>query len=958
MERAGSNEAPQIESWRVFRRLIGHENDVQDLGWSFDSSIMVSVGLDSKVVVWSGYTFEKLKTLVGHQSHVKGITFDPANKYFATASDDRTIKIWRFNPPGPNSGPHDQMNNFMLEKTVTAPFISSPLTTYFRRCSWSPDGNHIAAANAVNGPVGTVAIINRGTWDGDINLVGHEGPTEVCAFSPRLFGNIDQSLPENQDKQPSVHTVIACGGQDKSLSIWITTMPRPLTVAHDIAGKSISDLTWTPDGRTLFIASLDGTMMVVLFELGELGFELPIDENDKSLAKFGAGRRGAGIIEGPDGLLLEEKSKQGEMRGVEGRMGALMGDQDTSKPTTLTPLNANGQVPPITNGVNGSAALTNGDGVNGAATPQVNGQPEKPKDDANAAKLERLKNRVTITKDGKKRIAPLLVSSGGGNESSLPRPQLMSTSGNQAAYSDQPQTTLDLSKPYDGLPPGGLAALLLGNKRKYAAVEGAEDDHVDKKLAISRKDGAVPIVTNTPNGLLPAKATSTTTGQQPTPEFLRPAVTNPSLAVSQVRLAVPKVRVHIIRSLGKEVSDDNQQSQSTVFEARNPSQPPATGRPQDQEPCRITVTKRGQPVFADYLPRSTLLVTGNHDYWIAACEDGSIYGWTPSGRRFFNALVLEAQPVILECHNQYLLCITAVGMCYVWDILTLSSPHPPVSLGPVLDLAIHSLTDHVTKAPAVTSGRVNSEGRIIITLTNGEGYAYNPSMYIWQRLSELWWLVGSQYWNTTDSSVGNLQSNSALGSSTDKDSKTSSGVIAYLERSTTHATLARGRARMLQQLVKQLLSREGFEGLESTVSIAHLENRLAAALMLGATDDFEVYLYMYAKRLGAEGLKGKVEELLRGLEGSSIDRDEEDEETVEANDDDQGPETRKPQKEEPASDRYWGNGRDTLCGASRRLLLTRVVLILGKLVLEPMLTLLGHRIPIDGIETAGANVLL
>ena len=126
---AGSNEAPQIESWRVFRRLIGHENDVQDLGWSHDSSIMVSVGLDSRVVVWSGYTFEKLKTLLGHSSHVKGITFDPANKYFATASDDRSIKLWRFNPPGPNSGPHDQMNNFMLEKTVTAPLVTSPHTT-------------------------------------------------------------------------------------------------------------------------------------------------------------------------------------------------------------------------------------------------------------------------------------------------------------------------------------------------------------------------------------------------------------------------------------------------------------------------------------------------------------------------------------------------------------------------------------------------------------------------------------------------------------------------------------------------------------------------------------------------------------------------------------------------------------------------------------------------------------
>lgn len=917
----GSNESPPVENWRIFRRLIGHDNDVQDLGWSYDSSIMVSVGLDSKIVVWSGYTFEKLKTLMGHQSHVKGLTFDPANKYFATASDDRTIKIWRFTPPGPNSSSHDQMNNFILEKTVSSPFAASPLTTYFRRCSWSPDGNHIAAANAVNGPVSSVAIINRGTWDGDIHLIGHEGPVEVCAFSPRLFANHapGKAPPE---RGSAIHTVIACAGQDKALSIWITTNPRPLVITQDLTSKSISDLAWTPDGKTLFVCSLDGTILAVQFEASELGFEYSLEENEKSLAKFGAGRRGAGIIEGTDGLLLEEKSKEGEMRGVEGRMGALMGDAATTPIVVV-----NGSAPPaqLTNGAGTPSNVTNGP-VDQNAT---DGQTEKPKDDLNAAKLERLKSRVTITKDGKKRIAPLLVSSAQGNESSLPRPQLMSSSGpGQGSQNDQPQTILDLSKPFDGLPRGGLASLLLGNKRRFAVVEGAEDDHIDKKLALTRKDGAVPILSNTADGLLPAKLTSGSTGQQPTPDFIRPAVTNPSLMVSQVRLAVPKIRSHITKSSGPPGvvtangtnangadTTQNQATQTeTMIEARNPTQPAITGRPQDQEPCRVNVTKRGQPVFQDYLPRNALLVTGNQSFWSIACEDGSVYAWTPAGRRLLNAMVLESQPVILDCQNDWLLCITAVGMCYVWDMKSLSSPHPPVSLAPILDIAIHNLQEHATKAPALTGARLNSEGRIVVTLTNGEGYAYNPIMYVWQRLSELWWMVGSQYWNTTDSSVGNLQSNSALGDG----SKVSAGVIPFLERSTTNATLARGRAGFLNRLIKQLISREGFEGFESGVSVAHLENRVAAAMMLGAKDDFQIYLYMYAKRIGVEGLKLKVEELLRGLLGGIYEGEENDNADADAT------------WRKDAEDRHWGNKTNLLCGWPRRELLKGVILILGK----------------------------
>ena len=934
----GTNEPPPVENWRIFRRLIGHDNDVQDLGWSYDSSILVSVGLDSKVVVWSGHTFEKLKTIALHQSHVKGITFDPANKYFATASDDRTIKIFRFTPPGPNASAHDQMNNFTHEKTIPGPFTASPLTTYFRRCSWSPDGNHIAAANAVNGPVSAVAIINRGTWDGDINLIGHEAPVEVCAFSPRLFTKQApiRAPPDGKGQQlQHLVTVIACAGQDKALSIWITSNPRPLTIIQDLAIKSISDLAWAPDGKKLFVTSLDGSIIAIMFDDTELGFEVGLEENEKSLAKFGAGRRGAGIIEGTNGLLLEERSREGELRGVEGRMGALMGDTSNAPTVTADVIQSNN---PVTNGLDGAADHANG--TKPAAEYSVdNCEESKPKEDPNAAKLESLKQRVTITKDGKKRIAPLLVSSAEGQESSLPRAQLMASTASGQSAGDGPHSILDLSKPFDGLPKGGLAALLLGNKRKLAEVEAVEDGPSEKRLAVDSQNSEIPIMTNTVNGLVPAKSTTATTGQQPTPDFIRPAVTNPSLIPSQVRLAVPRVRAHIVQNYDRSGTivgsgqtnglangtTSNQATQADLtFEARNPVQSPATGRSQDAEPSRVTLTRRGQPVWQDYLPRSALLATGNLSYWSIACEDGSIYVWSAAGRRLVNAMVLESQPVILECRDHWLLCVTAVGMCYVWDLKSLSSPHPPVSLAPVLDIAVHHLQNHPTRAPAVTSARVNSEGRIIVTLTNGDGYAYSPTMFVWQRLSEVFWAVGSQYSNSMDTSVGNLQSSVAPGSDRSGLPNVSAGIIPYLERNTTTETLIRGRAYFLQKIVKQLLSREGFEGFEAGVSIAHLENRVAAAMMLGAKDEFRVYLHMYAKRIGAEGLRTKVEELMRSIMGS-----------IQDNEGDPGVLA---QLESKSSDRIWDNPTNFICGWSRKELLKEVVLILGN----------DHPVPVCG----------
>jgi protein HIRA/HIR1 len=664
---------------------------------------------------------------------------------------------------------------------------------------------------------------------------------------------------------------------------------------------------------------LDGSIIALEFEKGELGFIAPWSENDKALQKFGVGRRGVGVVEDVAGLRLEEKSKAGELRGAEGRMGALMGDAGTASAPA-----------PVLNGTTPAAGTSTPTAASG--TPAVvNGRPPQESTapapasastvDPNAAKLEAMKQRVTITKEGKKRVAPLLVSSSGTGLSSLPQSQLVAASSNNA-QNDAPMSILDLSKPYDGLPRGGLAVMLLGNKRKAIALEDEEEEEepVHKRPTLS--SGPVQIMLNGVNGVEPAVPTAPQTGLVPTPEFIRPAVISPAISVSQVRLAVPRIRTHILRSLDRGTLPPSKQtangtngtedsakvSEDVIFEAQNPMT--AAGIVRD--PSRISATKRGVNQWQDFLPRAVILVTGNKNFWAAACEDGSIYTWTPAGRRILNGLVLEAQPVIIECRGWWLLCVTAVGMCYVWNLKSLSSPHPPVSLAPVLDIATHTLGTHTTSAPGVTSALLNSTGHIIVTLSNGDGYTYSPNLYVWQRLSEAWWAVGSQYWNTNDSSISSLQSTAVGPDRKDGEvgaSNVSAGIIPHLERHTTNEVLLKGRAYSLQRLVKTLLSKEGFEGFESGVSIAHLENRVAAALQLGAREEFRIYLFMYAKRLGAEGLKSKVEELLRSIMGGILIG------------------TKDESAEKGAG---WMSEDDQLCGWDRKELLKGVVLILGK----------------------------
>ena len=133
-------------------------------------------------VLSRGRWVERLHVLDLHRGFVKGVCWDPVGEFLATASDDRSVKIWR-------------TSDWSLEAEVEKPFEASP-GTFFRRLryaaalfwvklltvrSWSPDGAHITASNATNnqGFVFIAAVIARNSWTSEISLVGHENTVEV-----------------------------------------------------------------------------------------------------------------------------------------------------------------------------------------------------------------------------------------------------------------------------------------------------------------------------------------------------------------------------------------------------------------------------------------------------------------------------------------------------------------------------------------------------------------------------------------------------------------------------------------------------------------------------------------------------------------------------------------------------------------------------------------------------------
>ena len=65
--------------------------EIYDLQWSPDSSYVVAGATNARAQIVKIRTKETM-TLVGHTSLVKGVSWDPLNKYVVTQSSDRSFK--------------------------------------------------------------------------------------------------------------------------------------------------------------------------------------------------------------------------------------------------------------------------------------------------------------------------------------------------------------------------------------------------------------------------------------------------------------------------------------------------------------------------------------------------------------------------------------------------------------------------------------------------------------------------------------------------------------------------------------------------------------------------------------------------------------------------------------------------------------------------------------------------
>ncbi|KAL5017440.1 hypothetical protein ScPMuIL_007029 [Solemya velum] len=840
-----------LEQWRPVTTLRGHSGDVLDLAWSPEDVWLATCSVDNTIIVWNAEKFpEQIAVLKGHCGLVKGVTWDPVGKYLASQADDKSVRIWR-------------TLDWQMESSITEPFNECGGTTHVLRLNWSPDGHYIVSAHAMNNSGPTAQIIEREGWKATLDFVGHRKAITVVRFNPKI---LSKKLKKGAEK-PQQYTCCAIGSRDRSISIWLTALKRPLVVTHDLFTNSILDITWGTTGMELMTCSLDGTVAFLDFSPEEIG--LPLSQEDvnrllenvygKCITANKSSSNNTQIIESAAMLTLQQQQQQKQQQQQQERLIADMEASNTS-----------------------SSLLSNR---------------HMPTD----------KQIETKTPDGRRRITPIFLAPQrdksqmfmSGQEAPIPfsSKNIQFTSSKESSKIviekqdrvthpgfSSPSSRSGVSNSMSSPPQGSTKTTgSVGDMSKIETPSGDKKSTGDSKSPSMEKVEAP--ITSLPQPMAALETKSQEIKDKPekvdkpqekseTQEKLKSDTSTPERPEkikekTKSRLSLPMKRKHDGHGgkVGRPRKIDKDRSllatpvaPTPVVNEREPVrhvQPiseiqipvPASqktfskqiaGRPGDTEDSftisvendvqsgavtlhKLKCVHRGVDLWDHIVSSKVSIVAGSSHIFCVACEDGTLSVFSAKGRKLFPSLVLCSRISILEVTGYHVMAITQKGNIFVWNMQTKQAVIQNESLSGIL-----SANTKLEKCSLTNAGIP------VLSLSTHKSYIFSMDLACWVLVHQ----KGSAVRNCSDHQSCTPSNQSRL-----------SGPLTSLLSREERSSFSANRVFQTSPHIRQV----------STLS--NLENQVASSLMMKSPTEYKFWLITYIRYLVQEGFESRLREV-------------------------------------------------------------------------------------------------
>ncbi|XWS73929.1 hypothetical protein CRYUN_Cryun02cG0171300 [Craigia yunnanensis] len=630
--------------------------------------------------------------LRGHSSLVKGVAWDPIGSFIASQSDDKTVIIWR-------------TSDWSLAHRTEGHWAKSLGSTFFRRLGWSPCGHFITTTHGYQKPRHSAPVLERGEWAATFDFLGHNAPVIVVKFNHSMFRRNFANSQEAKatpvgwangaakigGKESQPYNVIAIGSQDRTITVWTTASPRPLFVAKHFFSQSVVDLSWSPDGYSLFACSLDGTVATFHFEVKELGHRLSdaeLDELKKS--RYGDVRgRQANLAESPAQLLLEAASaKQTTSKKVALDVQPNQIPVKTSVELGVTNKNSE---PQNNDGKKGGLAAS--DGLNKAVSSVRISSP--------------VKQREYRRADGRKRIIPEAVG--------VPIQQENICGSAQSQALDFLVASSDHIKNDNGVVPTD------GSLRE-ASVRGT----IGRSSDLKERSGVTARATVTDS--LVVEKIPVSSGQ------------DHSINVEQTGSMKPSgSTASSTRSLSIKVFDKKEGEDMTpvCLEAcpreHAVNDIVGVGNACMMKETEIVCTRGAQSIWSDRISGKVSVLAGNANFWAVGCEDGCLQVYTKCGRRALPTMMMGSAATFIDCDESWkLLVVTRKGSLYLWDLFSRNCLLHD-SLASLITLDLSSSANGTIK---VISAKLSKSGFPLVVLATRHAFLFDMSLMCWLRVAD------------------------------------------------------------------------------------------------------------------------------------------------------------------------------------------------------------------------------